>query len=89
MSGVDLEKIKTGKLNEEDWPSLGAGCQKIKDIPLKIEDSGTMTINRLQAIARKEHRRKPVNLIVVDYLQLMSAKAENKRLEVGRDIKRP
>jgi len=81
--GLHLEKIKTGKLGEDDWPRLELGVRSLKDTSLKMHDASTLNISRLQAIARKENRRNQLGLVVVDYLQLLCAKAENKRLEIG------
>lgn len=80
---LELEKIRTGKLVDEDWSKLTAGVARLKDKPLIIDDRGALGISQIRRSARKWHRKNPLSLIVIDYLQLATAKAESRVHEVS------
>lgn len=81
--GIDLQRMRTGKLLEEDWPKLTAGVSILKDKPLFIDDRGGLTISQLRASARKQKARHDIQLIIVDYLQLLSADGTSREQEVS------
>ena len=76
---IDQTKIRTGKLSEEDWPGFNAAIKKLKDRPLFIDDSVSVSPmemrSRARRIARDHHGE--IGMVVVDYLQLMQIKGTN------------
>jgi replicative DNA helicase len=77
-------KLRTGKLQNDDWQSLSAGVGKLNTIPLFIDDTSGLTIGEVRARCRSLHRRqKRLGLVVVDYLQLMRGEGENRTQEIG------
>ena len=68
---------------EEDWPKLTAGVSKAKDSSLYIDDRAALSIGQIQTTARRAHRRKPLDLIVIDYLQLAKANEKSREREVS------
>lgn len=72
---IDQRRLRTGKLEEEDWPKLTAAVSKLKDKPLFIDDSIGLSPMEMRSRARRivrEHGQ--LGLVVVDYLQLMQIK---------------
>ena len=73
-SKVDSHKIRTGQLSKDDWPRLSAACARLEKAPLYIDDTPGLTLLELRSRAQTLKRREPtLGLIVVDYLQLMTA----------------
>ena len=69
---IDQTKIRTGKLDQEDWPKLSTAVNKLKDRPLYIDDTPALTPTELRSRARKLVREQgELSMIMVDYLQLM------------------
>jgi replicative DNA helicase len=67
------EKIKSGKLNQEEFKQLSAGIGKIENIPLYIDDTPSLSVLELRTKARRLVSEHGVKIIVIDYLQLMNA----------------
>lgn len=89
---IDSRNIKTGSLNPKDWGQLGKALENISRLPLYISDIGGLTTVQMRSIARQLHKKKSIKLIMIDYIQLMSAgkSSENRNLEtteISRSIK--
>lgn len=63
--------------------ALSVAVAKLKAAPLEIDDQGGTHISTLMSRARKAHRRQPVDLIVVDYLQLLNGEGHNRENQVA------
>ena len=84
---VESERVRSGKLTQEDWPRLTAACDKLMKAPIYVDDTGSITMMELRSKARRLKAREPrLGLIVVDYLQLMTAggTVENRVQEVSQ-----
>ncbi|SFN96579.1 replicative DNA helicase [Nitrosospira briensis] len=83
---LDQHKVRTGRLQDEDWSKLTHALGKLSDAPLFIDESAALNALELRARARRLHRQQgELGLIVVDYLQLMSAsgQGENRATEIS------
>lgn len=82
---VDMQKIRSGNLNETDWNKLAEAAAKLTTIPLYIDDSAGISVRQLRAKARRLKAEKGLGLIVIDYLQLMqgSSRSENRQQEIA------
>ena len=70
---IPLGKVLTGKLDEEDWPKLTSAVSKLKDRPLFIDDTPSLSPTEIRSRTRRIAREHgDVAMIMVDYLQLMS-----------------
>jgi len=67
------EKIKSGKLNQEEFKQLSAGIGKIENIPLYIDDTPSLSVLELRTKARRLVSEHGVRVLIIDYLQLMNA----------------
>lgn len=86
MSGIKCEDIQRGSLNKEDFYRLIKVNDDLSKAPLYIADIPALTnINRLEAYARKMKRKTDIQLIIIDYLQLMNigGKQENRQYEIA------
>ncbi|HEY6280309.1 MAG TPA: replicative DNA helicase [Burkholderiales bacterium] len=84
---LDQHKVRTGKLQDDDWQKLTHAVGKLNDAAIYIDESGALTAPQLQARARRLHRQcGGLGLLVVDYLQLMSAarEGENRATEISQ-----
>jgi replicative DNA helicase len=84
---VESDRVRSGKLTQEDWPRLTAACDKLMKAPIFVDDTGSITMMELRSKARRLKSREPgLGLIVVDYLQLMTSggSAENRVQEVSQ-----
>jgi len=70
--GVDSWKLQHGKLDDKDFQNMGSAMDVLNKAPIFIDDSVGMSIPELKAKARRLQMEHGLDLIVVDYLQLMS-----------------
>ena len=86
---IDQQRLRTGKLNQEEWPRLTEAMEKLRNISLHIDETPSLTPMELRANARRLARTcGKLGLIVVDYLQLMSGNTssnngDNRATEIG------
>ena len=83
---LDQHKVRTGRLADEDWRRLTDAVGKLNEAPIHIDETAALNALELRARARRLHRQYgKLGLIVVDYLQLMSASAqgENRATEIS------
>jgi replicative DNA helicase len=86
-AGLDSKILRTGRVRPEDVPKFraGAAAVKMRDGSLFIEDDASITVQKLRAEARRLQRTVGLDLLVVDYLQLMlsSQTKENRQQEIS------
>ncbi|MFC5474089.1 replicative DNA helicase [Paraherbaspirillum soli] len=83
---LDQHRLRTGRLNDEDWPRLTHAIQKMNDAQLFIDETPALSSIELRARARRLSRQcGTLGLIIIDYLQLMSANnaGENRATEIS------
>lgn len=83
---IDQQRLRTGRLLDEDWPRLTATMQKMHDAQMYIDETPALNSIDLRARARRQARVcGQLGLIVIDYLQLMSAngQGENRATEIS------
>lgn len=71
-SGVDAWALRTGNLSDDDFEKLGHAMGTLSEAPIFIDDTPGITVSDLRTKARREAHLRPLGLIIVDYLQLMS-----------------
>jgi replicative DNA helicase len=82
---VNAHKVRTGFLSQSDWPRLTNAAGKLSEAPVFIDDTPGITALELRAKARRLKAQHNIQLLVVDYLQLMQgpAKSENRQQEIS------
>lgn len=83
---VDSNRIRTGRLRDDDFPRLLTACGLLNSAPIYIDDEAGLSVLEVRARSRKIKAQHPeLGLIIVDYLQLMTGgtKTENRQQEVS------
>ena len=82
---ISMGRLKKGDLDQEGWTNLATLQGKITGAPLFIDDSPNMTLMEIRAKCRRLKQRNQLQLVVLDYLQLMSSgkKVESRQQEVS------
>jgi len=85
VAGVSSDRLRKGKADQFEMVRLRDARQEIANLPLYIDQTGAISLARLAARARRLQRKMGLDLIIVDYLQLVTttAKADNRTVEVG------
>ncbi len=68
---VNNSKVRSGKLAESDFPKLVDAAGKISQADIYVDDTAAISVLELRAKARRLHREAPLDMVIVDYLQLM------------------
>jgi replicative DNA helicase len=77
LGRIDQHRVRTGRLQEEEWPRLTSAVSLLAEAPIFIDDTAALTPTEVRARARRLTREEgELGLIVIDYLQLMQAPAE-------------
>jgi replicative DNA helicase len=92
LGHIDQHKIRTGKLDDDDWPRLTSAVSLLDAAPIFIDDTPALSPIELRARARRLKREHNLGLIVVDYLQLMQVtntreNRTNEISEISRNLK--
>ena len=77
-TGLSSEKLRTGNLEKFEWEQLNVKVSSLENAPLYIDDTPSLSIFDLRAKARRLSSQYGIKLIVIDYLQLMTAGGSNK-----------
>src|SRR3954467_708247 len=86
IARVDQHKMRTGRLSDKEWGDLSDAMGKLHETPIYIDESGALTALEVRARARRLKRQySKLGLIVIDYIQLMSASSqgENRATEIS------
>jgi replicative DNA helicase len=85
LGRINAHKVRTGKLDDDDWPRLTHAIGMLAEAPMFIDDTPALTPLELRTRARRLKREHGLGLIVVDYLQLMQApeSSENRATEIS------
>lgn len=82
---IDAQDIRTGSLSDDDWEKLSESAERIGNSKLIIDDTPGITISELRSKARKYKMDHNIEMIAIDYIQLMSSgrKVENRQQEIA------
>lgn len=82
---VDQQKMRTGYLQENDWPRLMKAAAKLSEAPLFIDDTPAISLLELRSKARRLKLEHGIGLLVIDYLQLIQTgrRSENRVQEIS------
>lgn len=82
---VDAQKVRTGSLEDEEWSNLLNGAAILNESPIYIDDTPGITVGDMKAKCRKLKLEKGLDLIMIDYLQLMSGNGngDNRQQEIS------
>lgn len=82
---IEMQRIRTGKLTEEDWPRVTSAVSILAEAPIYIDDGSALSPTEIRARSRRIKREHGLGLIVIDYLQLMQVhgSSENRATEIS------
>ena len=85
VSGIDSQRLRAGRIYEQEWPRLVDAVETLSLLPVFLDDTPALTPAQMRSACRKLQIEHGLDLVVVDYLQLMHSgqKVENRVLEVG------
>ncbi len=72
-------KMRSGKLEEYEWQMLQSAVERLNHVPIFIDDTAGINIFELRAKCRRLKMQHDIQLVIIDYLQLMSGVSENNR----------
>ena len=86
---LDSHALRTGRLQKEDWRRLTEAAARLEGAPIFIDDTGALTVQQMRGKARRLKAEKGLDLLIVDYLQLMQGRSdsESRQQEIS-DISR-
>ncbi|MDH5778544.1 MAG: replicative DNA helicase [Gammaproteobacteria bacterium] len=93
LGHIDQHKLRTGKLNDTDWPRITSAVGILSEAPIFVDDTPALSPLDLRSRARRIKREHGLGLIVIDYLQLMQSSGGNKEnrateiSEISRSLK--
>ena len=84
-TGIDSHRLRTGKLNEDEWPLFTEAIEALGDTRIFLDDTPSLTPLQIRTKCRRLHLEFHLDLVLVDYLQLMSSgsRSENRVQEVS------
>jgi replicative DNA helicase len=85
LGRIDQLRVRTGKLQDEDWPRLTSAVQMLSETKMFVDDTPALTPGELRARCRRLAREHGLGLVMVDYLQLMQVPGtkENRATEIS------
>jgi replicative DNA helicase len=84
-TGIDSHRLRTGRLNEDEWPVFTHAIEVLNDTHIFLDDTPGLTPLQMRTKCRRLHLEFRLDLIILDYLQLMSSgmRSENRVQEVS------
>ena len=81
--GIESGRLRTGRLQQEEWPLLGQGINSLGQLPLFIDDKPNSGVLEMRSLCRRlmAEQGKELGLIVIDYLQLMEGSSPDNRVQ--------
>jgi replicative DNA helicase len=71
-SKIDSQRLRLGELDEHEWEKFTEVVERLRKLPIFLDDTVAITPNQLRTKCRRIHREHSLDLVIVDYLQLMN-----------------
>lgn len=88
IAGIDSHRLRTGKVHDEEWTVLLEAANELSQLPLYIDDTGAVSISHIRNECRRIAASDGLDMVIVDYMQLMSGiagkRAENRTQEISQ-----
>lgn len=90
---IDATKLRKGQLDQSDWPKLTKAAGMLSEAKIYIDDTGSPTVMEMRAKARRLAKEKGLDLIIIDYMQLIRGSASTQKnreqeiSEISRSLK--
>jgi replicative DNA helicase len=85
LARVDAHRLRTGRLNKEEWAQLTRGFGELATAPISIDDTAGISVLEMRAKSRRLKMEQGLDLVIIDYLQLVRSRtrAENRNQEIS------
>ena len=89
-SGLNSQKVRLGRFNEDEWPIFNQATAMLENAPIFVDDTPAISAMELRSKARRLDAEYGIDLVIVDYLQLMmiggdvSSKSDNRQQEISK-----
>lgn len=80
---LDQQKLRTGRLQEEDWATLVSAVGPLAEAPIYLDDTPAVSVRDIRAKCRRLKVEKDLALVIIDYLQLMSGNGPQRKPPAG------
>ncbi|PAB58476.1 replicative DNA helicase [Anaeromicrobium sediminis] len=80
---IEIQKIRTGDLTEEEWPRLARAMGPLSEAQVFIDDTPGISVMEMRAKCRRLKMEKGLDLVLIDYLQLMTGEGESRQQEIS------
>ncbi|MCH3949821.1 MAG: replicative DNA helicase [Acidaminococcus sp.] len=94
QAGIDASRLRIGQLKDEEWPKLVEAADRLSDAKIMLDDTPGMTALEMRSRARRWKNENGLDLIIVDYLQLMQGSSrrpsdnrQQEMSEISRSLK--
>jgi len=82
LSGISLTSIRTGDIKDHEWPKMTGAIEKMNTDNLLIDDSPSITVAQIAARSRRIMKRQGLDIIIVDYLQLVTGEGDSQTHQI-------
>ncbi len=83
QAGLNSMDVRRGMIKEEDWSRLTEAAGVISELPIYIDDTPAISVMEMRATARRLQNDKGLDMVIVDYLQLMRGEGESREREIS------
>lgn len=81
---IDLARINTGNLDEKDWQRIGVASGPLAQSKMFIDDTAGISVNEIKARCKKIKLQHGLDVVIIDYLQLITEKAHSREQEISK-----
>lgn len=82
---IDSNRLRSGRITQQDFEPLGEAIEKLSDLPIYIDDTANITVMQMRSLARRlQAEQGQLGLVLLDYLQLMEGGSDNRVQELSR-----
>ena len=84
--GIESGRLRTGRLQQDEWPLLGEGINSLGELPIFIHDKPNTSVLEMRSLCRRlvAEQGKELGMIIIDYLQLMEGTSDNRVQELSK-----
>ncbi len=81
--GIESSRLRTGRLNQDEWPLLGQGIDTLGQLPIYIDDKPNSSVLEMRSLCRRliAEQGQELGMVVIDYLQLMEGSTPDNRVQ--------
>lgn len=83
IGSASIQRVRSGMMTDEEWSGVSAAMGRLYEAKMWIDDAAGLTVAQMHSRARKIKRQNGLDLIVIDYLQLMAGEGDNRTAQIS------